>query len=209
MNSQELAIEYCNKAKKHAEKAIDYAIKCGEELIKIKAELKHGEFAIWIEANMPISYSMCRKYMQLYNNKNLIKMDNELSIWTITDALNHISKLKDEPKQIVKDGIVNNDSNRNSSSHLNKTESLPIENNDSNMSSSSYLNKTDRSCELRKALISFERTLIKIKEGDTITEDEALEIKICVQRLTLMFLVIKNKFSIDDEDYHKHEKIRY
>ena len=108
MNSKELAIEYCNKAKEYAEKAVDYAIKCGEELIKVKAELPHGEFILWIEANMPIKRNQCQKYMTLARNKELLEtqINPQGLIWDITSAIEYINSLKE------------NDSNESSRIHL-------------------------------------------------------------------------------------------
>lgn len=51
----------------HAVSVVKHAVRCGELLLKKKAQLKHGEFQPWIEANCEFSYKAAAKYMKAYS----------------------------------------------------------------------------------------------------------------------------------------------
>ncbi len=63
------------QAQQHAAKAIDHAIEAGKLLLKVKAELPHGQFLAWLEANIAVSARQARRYMQAAQGKPLIKTD--------------------------------------------------------------------------------------------------------------------------------------
>lgn len=50
-------------ASQHAGNAVQYAIECGRELVRIKGELAHGEFGKWCEG-LTFSYRTAKTYMQ-------------------------------------------------------------------------------------------------------------------------------------------------
>ena len=72
-------------ARQHAESAVQYAIRCGELLAAKKAELPHGEFGKWVEANCEFSYSSARAYMQAAAKQN----DSTLAFSSLREALAH------------------------------------------------------------------------------------------------------------------------
>jgi len=47
----------------HADKAVDYARQAGDLLLKVKADLPHGEFLPWLAANCIVSDRQARRYM--------------------------------------------------------------------------------------------------------------------------------------------------
>lgn len=52
---------------------IETAIEIGKALTEQKAAMKHGEFGPWIEANLPITKQMARKYMKVYAHRDEIQ----------------------------------------------------------------------------------------------------------------------------------------
>jgi len=67
--SEQLAVKYAREVENHLQSAVESAIKCGAELVKVKASLPHGEFGDWVTANMPIQHGRCNKYMKLSESK--------------------------------------------------------------------------------------------------------------------------------------------
>lgn len=52
-------------ARESAGMAVEHAIRCGQLLAAKKAELRHGEFEQWVEANCEFAPRAARKYMQV------------------------------------------------------------------------------------------------------------------------------------------------
>ncbi len=50
--------------------AKEIAAEIGEELLAVKAELKHGEFIPWVEQNCAFAYRGAAEYMQVARTKN-------------------------------------------------------------------------------------------------------------------------------------------
>lgn len=71
-------------ARSKAESAVQHAIRCGELLMRQKAELKHGEFKPWIETNCEFSYQSARVYMNATRQK-----DRGLSFSSLAQALGY------------------------------------------------------------------------------------------------------------------------
>ena len=57
--------EHKIKALIYLKQAGSSLIAFGNELNQIKASMAHGEFGKWIEANIPMKYSQCNKYMNI------------------------------------------------------------------------------------------------------------------------------------------------
>lgn len=57
------------QATKHAGIAIDHAKKAGELLLRVKDELKHGEFLPWIKANCSVTARQAQRYMRAAQGK--------------------------------------------------------------------------------------------------------------------------------------------
>ncbi len=51
-------------AHRDAETAVQHAVRCGEQLLTVKASLKHGEFMLWIEKNCQFEQSTATRYMK-------------------------------------------------------------------------------------------------------------------------------------------------
>jgi Protein of unknown function (DUF3102) len=49
----------------HARQAVQHAAECGRLLIEAKAQVKHGEWLPWLEANTEVGPRQCQKYMRL------------------------------------------------------------------------------------------------------------------------------------------------
>jgi hypothetical protein len=70
MNAQPVALfvtaqainEEHRLARSSAEDAVQHAIRCGELLLAKKAELRHGQFMPWIEANCEFAWSTAKRY---------------------------------------------------------------------------------------------------------------------------------------------------
>ena len=60
-----------------------------------------------------------------------------------------------------------------------------------------------RTVMLRSALSKMLEELERIKEFDSMTKEEERDVKICIERLTVQFLVVKRQFNIDDRSYHE------
>ncbi len=52
--------------------ALEKSIRVGELLTQQKAELKHGQFGVWVEENLPFKQSAANQYMQFFRNRELI-----------------------------------------------------------------------------------------------------------------------------------------
>lgn len=74
------------------------AIRIGELMTEQKASLKHGEFTPWIKANLPFTDRTARKYMQLYENRELLKTEN-------VSGLTGAYKLLEAPKPTFREQI--------------------------------------------------------------------------------------------------------
>ena len=71
-----------------ARSAIEHAIRCGELLIRAKAEAGHGGWLAWVEANLTISARQCQKYMRLSEHAaELPNANSDFAYSSIDDAL--------------------------------------------------------------------------------------------------------------------------
>lgn len=82
-------------ARSHADSAVQHAIRCGELLLRKKAELKHGEFKPWIEENCEFSYPSAVRYMRVANNQK----DHTRSFSTLCEALGYEDRKPEPPQQ--------------------------------------------------------------------------------------------------------------
>ena len=81
-----LILETHAEAKKHAELAIIFALRCGMLCIKAKAKLPHGQFLSWIKNNIHgLTDRTCRKHMEFAKNYKL-ERDSDLSEEELTSA---------------------------------------------------------------------------------------------------------------------------
>ncbi|MFC1783488.1 DUF3102 domain-containing protein, partial [Planctomycetota bacterium] len=69
------------------------AIRIGELLAEVKAELDHGAFIPWIKTNLPFSERTARNYMNLYQNRAALKT---ASVADLTGAYKMLSPPKAE-----------------------------------------------------------------------------------------------------------------
>jgi hypothetical protein len=74
-----------------ARTSLDKAIRIGELLIKIKSELRHGEWLPWLESNLSFSDRTARNYVRCFEERVRLKSE---TISNLTDAY----RLLEEPK---------------------------------------------------------------------------------------------------------------
>lgn len=60
--AQQIRVEH-KAAQDHADQAIHHAKRAGDLLLKVKAELAHGEFLPWVDANLEVSRRQAQRYM--------------------------------------------------------------------------------------------------------------------------------------------------
>jgi hypothetical protein len=68
-----------------ARACLEHAIRCGELLIRAKAGVPHGEWRLWIEANLSFGARQAQKYMRLAERGERMRIAN--SHFTIDQAL--------------------------------------------------------------------------------------------------------------------------
>jgi len=90
------------------------AIRIGELLTEIKAELKHGEWLPWIKQSLPFSQQTANRYMRIYENREKL-----LNVSNLTEAYKFLA----EPEQSDRE---NNGSSVSAKKSAQKT--LPIQN---------------------------------------------------------------------------------
>lgn len=57
------------QAIQHADRAIEFARQAGDLLLKVKADLPHGDFLPWVEANCTVSQRQAQRYMAAAQGK--------------------------------------------------------------------------------------------------------------------------------------------
>jgi hypothetical protein len=68
---------------------VGHAIRAGELLLKAKAQVKHGEWLPWLEANFPGSERSARNYMRLAANRQRVA-----DLPTIREAVAALAEVK-------------------------------------------------------------------------------------------------------------------
>jgi len=76
-----------DKATQAAEKAIGHARRCGEHLIKAKAEIGHGGFLAWLKTNCRVKPRQAQIYMKVARNFDTITKSAPGAHLTIKGAL--------------------------------------------------------------------------------------------------------------------------
>ena len=61
--------ELDEKAKAHAQDAVDYANQAGDLLLSVKKQLPHGQWTDWIERNLTVSLRQCQRYIAVAQGK--------------------------------------------------------------------------------------------------------------------------------------------
>lgn len=99
INTAQKNIEY------HAKSMLFEAKEAGEALLEAKAQLKHGEFKPWVEANCSVKWSMAKRYMQVarqWEQRATTVAFSDLSEMSIRQFLD----IKDKPKAQTKRGAA-------------------------------------------------------------------------------------------------------
>ena len=65
--ARDINAEHC-RVLDHASKAIEHARRAGEWLLKAKAQVKHGEWLPWLQANVPFSHRTAQGYIRVAKN---------------------------------------------------------------------------------------------------------------------------------------------
>lgn len=79
--------------------SLDAAIRIGELLSERKAELAHGEFTPWVEANLPFSPRTARRYMKAYENRERIEKTDSVSVLTEAYRLLEAPRAQEAPPE--------------------------------------------------------------------------------------------------------------
>jgi len=69
----------------HSRDAVAHAIRCGELLTRAKAQVSHGEWAGWLEANFRASARTASAYMRLHANRQRVA-----DLTSVRQALEHL-----------------------------------------------------------------------------------------------------------------------
>ncbi len=74
---------------KHAENALERALEIGEILARIKAQIPHGKWLPWVDANLPeISCRTVQNYLRIWQNRGRLKNANgAFFVQSYTEAL--------------------------------------------------------------------------------------------------------------------------
>jgi hypothetical protein len=65
---------------------LDHALRCGELLIQAKAQMAHGQWLLWLEANVTLKPRQCQGYMRLAQNRDALNTQATAQL-TIDEAL--------------------------------------------------------------------------------------------------------------------------
>ena len=65
------------QAQAHASRAIEHAIEAGKLLLQAKAQLPHGQFLSWLEANCQVSARQAQRYMRAAQGRPLGRRKND------------------------------------------------------------------------------------------------------------------------------------
>ncbi|WP_412565925.1 DUF3102 domain-containing protein [Thalassospira sp. MIT121401] len=78
----------------HGKGMLREAKAAGEELLRVKKTLKHGEFKPWIEENRRFSYTQAKRYMQVAKRTVDEPFDPDATIDSVLDTNAHKRKSK-------------------------------------------------------------------------------------------------------------------
>jgi phage N-6-adenine-methyltransferase len=88
------AIEAAHQAAYRA--ALPHAIRCGELLLEAKAQVAHGQWLPWIEANLTLRPRQCQGYMRLAANRDALNAQAATHL-TIDGALALVAERRAHP----------------------------------------------------------------------------------------------------------------
>ena len=78
---------------------LETAVALGGLLIGVKAQMAHGEFTPWVEANMPVSIKQCQRYMRVHEGIGLLPKGNSGNPLTLAQMDREISRItRGKPK---------------------------------------------------------------------------------------------------------------
>ena len=80
------------------------AAKTGASLLKVKETMPHGTFQSWVDANMPVKYNQCKRYMKLAKEKPEL-FESKRSPGTFLDINSELKLLSfdDEQQNEIRD----------------------------------------------------------------------------------------------------------
>lgn len=78
-------------------KSLEYGMKIGELLTKQKSDLKHGQFGIWIDENLPFSRRTAQNYMKVYRERDRLK---NATVSHLTDAYRVLEDSKEDARYV-------------------------------------------------------------------------------------------------------------
>ncbi len=84
--------------------SVEKAVRIGELLGEQKAELKHGEWLPWVEANLPFTEDTAQRYMRVFNDRGLLENRNVRYLTDAYRALGIVAVLKLRTVRNLTDG---------------------------------------------------------------------------------------------------------
>jgi hypothetical protein len=76
-------------AREHGLAMVEHAIRAGEALLEAKAQVKHGEWLPWLDANFDASERTARGYMAIASNRQRVADLEEPSLRKALEAVSH------------------------------------------------------------------------------------------------------------------------
>jgi hypothetical protein len=83
-----------------ARTALDKAIRCGELLTAQREELHHGQWLPWLKENVNFTQRTAWTYMQLFNHREEIKLENASNL---AEASRLIFRITEEPEPVIEE----------------------------------------------------------------------------------------------------------
>lgn len=107
----------------HARKAVQAIVDAGATLIAAKDKLEHGEFTAMIEADLPFSPEMARKYMKIASSDVIANQSDLTVLPPALTTLYDIARLPaDDAQQLIRDRVIHPDMSHNDiRSHVKQT----------------------------------------------------------------------------------------
>jgi hypothetical protein len=96
VNLDDLAVQINSendKLRSHVKNSLTSALRLGELLTQAKSLVKHGEWTQWLEGNCTVSDRQARKYIQLYEGRDQLPIENgPEAVLSINSALRLLSE---------------------------------------------------------------------------------------------------------------------
>jgi Protein of unknown function (DUF3102) len=86
-------------ATRYAKNAIEFATICGQLLLEAKAQVAHGQWLPWVDANLSFGHRQAQKYMRLAEHPDALSNANSNALLTIDSAIAAIARPTPKPQR--------------------------------------------------------------------------------------------------------------